>query len=397
MTVQPYRDRRRALRCGLTSAGSRALLGATRRWKTAVAILASPIFLAVGAVGCSSDLLGSSARRATPVTIRLENATASTTEFLLEALDASGDPISAASVQPVNIPVVTIGEGGVNFGVLTPVGAGAAVADGSLLPGGLGLFDVSATVQVPGFAATDGALYCGQMVRISAQTKVTEGLISLSGAGAGTPAFDEGSVGETGERYLRAGVDFECGETIVVRVGQDASGAGSSSAGAVAVIVPGASSPFGPIPNPGSSAGGQTPATIAIEVENRGAVIGTLRLEVTPSSGAVQEHLVTVPPSAVTTGTFACGTTFRLSASYPDPETPDDQDTERLVILTGDGTGALGFDEASVSRTGERYLVVGTHVSCGDTVHVVLRDDVEPIGFSGIGAFSGTVTVFQGN
>ena len=98
-------------------------------------------------------------------------------------------------------------------------------------------------------------------------------------------------------------------------------------------------------------------------------------------------------PNSSSTGDFACATQFQISSSFPNPETPEDRSTEALVILAGDGTGSLGFDENSVSREGERYLVLGTHLSCGDVVQVNLSGDVDPIGFSGLGVFSGRVEV----
>jgi hypothetical protein len=167
-------------------------------------------------------------------------------------------------------------------------------------------------------------------------------------------------------------------------------------------VAEGADSPFEPIVDPGTSSGDDPddpdadsdPSTIAIQVANQGAVIGTLRLEVTTSTGGTQDFEVTVPPAAITEGAFACGTQFKFVATYPDPENPEDQETERVVVLTGAGTGSLGFDEASVARNGERFLIVGSDVSCGDTVRVTLRDDVEPIGFQDLGVFSGSVEVF---
>jgi hypothetical protein len=347
---------------------------------------------------CSFDS-DSSARTTKPAVLRLENATASTIEVILEVLDDSGAVLDLAAVGAVEIPVVTITDSGVNFGVLDPIGASAAANTGNLDSQRL---ETSATVRVPGFAVSEGGVYCGQTLRITAQVDEDDSPIRLSGAGSGIPAFDEGSVGETGERYLLTDLDFVCGETIVVRIGEDQSGAGSSTSGTVAVVAEGADSPFEPIVDPGTSSGDDPddpdadsdPSTIAIQVANQGAVIGTLRLEVTTSTGGTQDFEVTVPPAAITEGAFACGTQFKFVATYPDPENPEDQETERVVVLTGAGTGSLGFDEASVARNGERFLIVGSDVSCGDTVRVTLRDDVEPIGFQDLGVFSGSVEVF---
>jgi hypothetical protein len=354
--------------------------------KTAAAIL-----VCVQGGACLPDL-APSARSANPVGIRIENATAVTAEVTIEALDANGNVIEANGSRGVEIPVVTITGSGVSYGVLDPIGASAAVADGTLAGSGSAVYATNATVRVPGFSTSQGPLYCGAWVRVTAETD-DDRTIRIVGAGAGTPTFDSGSVGESGERYFFSGLDFHCGQTIVVRVTENETGTGSSTTGTAAVVSAGEPSPFGEIVQPGSGAG--EPTTIAVQVQNLGAVIGTVRMEVTTSAGGTQQFTVTIPPGELTSGTFACGTLLRFAATYPDPETPEDQNTERLVILSGDGTGALGFDDASVSRTGERYLVVGSDVSCGDTVLVTLRDDLAPIGFSGISAFSGTVTVIS--
>lgn len=352
----------------------------------ALAVLVTPLLSA-----CSGDLLDPSARSTTtPVGVRIENATGATVQVQLEALDAQGETIVPSGNQAIEIPVVTITDSGVSYGTLTPIGAGAAAADGSL-GGDADAYATDATVRVPGFSTTQGPLYCGSWVRITAQADADDATIRIFGAGSGTRSFDSGSVGESGERYFLGGVDFECGQTIVVRVADSSSSATASATGTAVIISAGEESPFDPIVPPGSGEG--EPTTIDVQVQNTGAVIGTLRMEVTTSDGDTDNYTVTVPPAAITSGTFACGTQFKFTATYPDPETPDDQDTERMVILTGDGTGALGFDDASVARTGERYLVVGADVACGDTVRVTLRDDLAPIGFSGISAFSGSVTV----
>ncbi|HRX87459.1 MAG TPA: hypothetical protein P5572_20735 [Phycisphaerae bacterium] len=356
------------------------------------ALFALAALVGVLSAACSSDLFAPSARSATPVGIRVENATDSTVRVQVEALDANGDNITATGSQAVEIPVVTVDGSGVSFGVLDPIGASAAAAGGTL--GNSAAYATDATVRVPGYSTSQGPAYCGEWIRVTAKNDADDTDIRVFGAGSGTRAFDSGSVGETGERYFLSGVDFECGQTIIVRVAENESGTGSSTMGTAAVVSAGEGSPFDPIVPPGTGEG--TPTTITVEVQNTGAVIGTLRMDVTTSAGGTQEFVVTVPPDAVTAGDFACGTQFKFTATYPDPETPEDQDTERIVILSGDGTGAIGFDDASVSRTGERYLVVGEDVACGDTVRVTLHDDLAPIGFSGISAFSGEVTVTGG-
>lgn len=363
----------------------------TGSFRSVRTLSAATVLATLIGAGCTGDAYDATARTSKPAIVRLENATSSTINVVVDVLNADGEAIDATQTV-VEIPVVTITDAGVSYGVLTPIGASAAAQSGAL---GASAYDTTADVRIPGFQSSAGAVYCGSIIQITAQVDEDDTPIRLSGDGSGTPSFDRGSVGESGERYLIAGVDFECGEEIIVRVGQDLSGAGSATSGAVAVVAEGGTSPFDPIVNPGSDDDNETPdpTTITVQVENQGTVIGTMRLEVSTSSGGTQEFEVTVPPGATTQGDFACGTQLKLVATYPDPETPEDQDTERIVVLSGDGTGAIGFDDQSVSRNGERYLVVGSDVNCGDTVRVTIRDDVDPIGFQGIGVFSGTVTV----
>ncbi len=352
-----------------------------------------------GALSCSTQPLPQAADEDPPVAFRLENASAGAVTLTVEMLDRNGAAIeTAAAPQGVDIPVVTITPDGVNYATLNPIGAAAAAAAGNitdLTATGLDLAP-SADVRVPAFAISEGFLLCGAIARVTATLEDgDETPVPLFGAGTGTPGFDSGSIGETGQRYLVEGVHYTCGEAVVIRVGDAAAAVGDDVRGELAVVAGDEPSPFDPIEAPDDDDVDDTPTTVAIQVENLGSVIGTVRLIVATAAGNEQNFTVTVPPGAMSTGAFTCGTQFTVSASYPDPETPEDQETERLVILTGDGTGSPGFDSNSVSRQGDRILEVGAHVACGDTIRITIRDDVEPVGFSGAGAFSGTVEVFS--
>ncbi|GJM23828.1 MAG: hypothetical protein DHS20C16_02430 [Phycisphaerae bacterium] len=349
---------------------------------------------------------------------RIENATASPVQIMVEVLDADGNILDVGGGSgAVNIPVVTVTPGSVSFSTLEPIGAAAAALGGTSTDGGTGAdgeavvgsplaIGSQANVRVPGFSISEGFLACGEAIRITGQIESSEAAVSFSGDGTGTFGFDEGSVGDSGERFLVRTIHFDCGESVVIRVDSDGEGVGSDAgqraSGALAVVASGQASPFDPIVDPGDSGDGDgdsdTPPVstdVTIQIANEGSVISTSVVKLN-TGVEEQEFTVTVPPGSQTEGTFDCGTQFTISATYPNPETPDDLETEALVILSGDGTGAPGFDEVSVSREGERILVVGTHLNCGDTILVTLDDEVEPIGFQGIGVLSGTVEVIPG-
>jgi hypothetical protein len=346
---------------------------------------------------------------------RIENATASPVQIMVEVLDEDGNVLDVGGgFGVVSIPVVTVTPGSVSFSTLEPVGAAAAAlggttdggtgADGEAVVGSPLAIGSQANVRVPGFSISEGFLACGEAIRITGQIASSEAPVSFSGDGTGTFGFDEGSVGDSGERFLVRTIHFGCGDSVVIRVDTDGEGVGSDAnqraGGALAVVASGQASPFDPIVDPGDGGDGDgnsppVSTDVTIQIANEGSVISTAVVKLN-TGVEEQEFTVTVPPGSQTEGAFDCGTQFTLSATYPNPETPEDMETEALVILSGDGTGAPGFDEVSVSRQGERILVVGTHVNCGDTILVTLDDDVEPIGFQGIGVLSGTVEVIPG-
>ena len=80
-----------------------------------------------------------------------------------------------------------------------------------------------------------------------------------------------------------------------------------------------------------------------------------------PNGSLSNEAVVRVGPGSTTTGALLCDRHLLLSARLlgDNPET---------VLLTGDGTGTIGFDSGSVGEEGERLLVAGIDFSCVDTV-----------------------------
>ena len=88
----------------------------------------------------------------------------------------------------------------------------------------------SATVRVGPYAQSEGELLCGQEVVISVTVEdENTTAVLLEGSGAGTPGFDEGSLGLSGERTLLYDDHYGCGDTVVVRVVDDGTGVGGST------------------------------------------------------------------------------------------------------------------------------------------------------------------------
>ncbi len=106
---------------------------------------------------------------------------------------------------------------------------GTLVSDGSSGTGGSTI-----TVRVPAGDESSGTAACASRLSVAAfvitQTVgadgVTEGSIEtvLTGAGTGTPGFDEGSVGTDYTRQLELGTHFECNVTVTVTIEDDGIG-----------------------------------------------------------------------------------------------------------------------------------------------------------------------------
>jgi len=338
--------------------------------------------------------------------LRIENATASAARVVVELLDSQGQPIEGSQAgAAVDIPVVTITPGSVQFSTLTPVGA--AAGQGAAVSGFLA---TSSTVQVPGQETSEGGVFCAPVIRINATIGEGEQTVRLTGDGTGTPGFDSGSVGADGERFLVEGVDYVCGQAAVVRIDDDGA---TTASGRVAVVNAGSGSPFGStgfgdssgsgdsggdMGSNGTSGGDAPPELIRVRIDNQALRIATVDLIVGTTSGE-QTFSANVPANEATEGDFTCGTQLTITATFPEVNGGEAgaSDAQSVVILTGDGTGSEGFDDSSVSLNGERILVVGTHVDCGDTVLVTLQGDAgggsAPIGFEGLIVLGGSVEV----
>lgn len=315
--------------------------------------------------GPTSEMVG-------PLNFRIENATASTADV-----------------------TITIGEPAATAGRETPTDgaedrelAGRLIAEEDLA--------AEATVRVGAGTYSEGELLCGQQILISA-TVGNEGetLVLLEGSGTGTPGFDEGSVGLSGERTLLFDVHYACGDMVVIRIEDDGTGVGGSTSsvglGEVAVYVEGQVPPVGDLPvidpatgedeETADSSDGQTPAgtdTVSVTIDNQTGSGIALELRVGTGDTEADELIeVTVIGFGIANGVLACAQQVTLRALIIDSETGEDgaEPTLYQIMLSGDGTGAVGFDEATIGPGNTRILQQGEHFQCGDTILITILDD----------------------
>jgi hypothetical protein len=254
-----------------------------------------------------------------------------------------------------------------------------------------------AIVHVPGGRATSGSLACGHRVIVYAVVgEISSTVTKFGGDGSGTPGFDSGSVGTTGERYLLHAVDYACGDTIVVQLD-------SAENGRVTVVSPGESLPQ-TILDPGAEPGddgepdGPTGAspTVTFRVENATATAGDVTITRSGAAGGSGQDISTpvdvevrVPPGSFSLGEITCAELFTVRAEMTNA-------SSSAVLLTGDGTGTAGFDGASIGFDGERLLAFGDHYTCGQSIVVRITDDGSGIGTSASETPLGLVNVFRG-
>jgi len=313
-----------------------------------------------------------------PLSFRIENATASTADV-----------------------TITIGEPAATAGRETPTDgaedrelAGRFIAEEDLA--------AEATVRVGASTYSEGELLCGQQILISA-TVGDEGetLVLLEGSGTGTPGFDEGSVGLSGERTLLFDVHYACGDTVVIRIEDDGTGVGGSTSsvglGEVAVYVEGQVPPVGDLPVIDSDSpteedeatadgsDGQTPAgtdTVSVTIDNQTGSGIALELRVGTGDTEADELIeVTVIGFGIANGVLACAQQVTLRALIIDSETGEDgaEPTLYQIMLTGEGTGTAGFDEATIGPGNSRILQQDQHFQCGDTILITILDDASDV------------------
>jgi len=235
-----------------------------------------------------------------------------------------------------------------------------------------------ATIRVAAGAVTLGAIRCDAKVRISAV--VADNFLStvtLMGDGTGTTGFDSGSIGLQGERVLFNSLDFECADTILVRVTSD-------DGGEVRVVRP--DEPFpGPLNGDPSAPQGE----LTFRLENATASDANVLITGIATDGRSPPDpvQVLVPAGEFTSGAVACGFTYRIEGTIAG--------TVDNIIFDGDGTGTEGFDSGSVGQFGERFLVQFVHYGCGQTVVVAVTDDGSGVGSSVSETPIGAVTVYN--
>jgi len=256
-----------------------------------------------------------------------------------------------------------------------------------------------ATVRVGPGSYSEGEVRCGDEVLISATVgDSADRIVQLAGAGTGTPGFDEGSLGLSGERTLLFDVHYTCGDTVVVRVTDDGTGVGDSSSsvglGQVAIYAEGEVPAVGDlgsavVDTSGTDGGdattdgaGAPPDTVNLTIDNvTGSGIG---LELTAGTGDPDTDSlaqVTVLPFGIAHGSLTCAQQLGIRALIVDSESGQDggEPTLYQIVLTGDGTGTVGFDQATIGPGNVRFLVQGEHYHCGDTVLITILDDAAGI------------------
>jgi len=254
-----------------------------------------------------------------------------------------------------------------------------------------------ATIRVGPASYSEGEVRCGDEVLISATVgDGADRIVQLAGAGTGTPGFDEGSLGLSGERTLLFDVHYTCGDTVVVRVTDDGTGVGDSSSsvglGAVAIYNDGEVPPVGNLGSASGDTGGasdgpdasteEPPDTVNLTIDNvTGSGIG---LELTAGTGDPDKDSltqVTVLPFGIAHGSLTCAQQLGIRALIVDSESGQDGGEPILyqIVLTGDGTGTVGFDQATIGPGNVRFLVQGEHYNCGDTVQITILDDAAGI------------------
>ncbi len=304
----------------------------------------------------------------TSITVRLENATATTSDILITPTVAgSGDGPS-----PGGVP-----------SVLNPSDSAQTATPTS--------------VRVPAGQFTVGEIECGPAYTVSGTMVDDNGsVVQFTGDGTGTAGFDSASVGPDGERLLLFGDHYGCGNAIVVRITDDGSGIGANTnetaRGEVNVFSSGEAVPEPSLPDPNDPSDEQAVAEMTIVLVN--AVERVVQMNVATGSGMLvgsgginvaSEFNVRVPPGAQSTGTTPCAQEFVIAASHLEAKgttaAPDSGDgifagggsaIFHSVVLTGAGTGTEGFDSNSLAILRGRLLQLGTHFECGDTITVTV-------------------------
>ncbi len=236
-----------------------------------------------------------------------------------------------------------------------------------------------AIIRVEAGATTTGVVLCNARIEVAASV-IDTGLtpVTLAGDGTGTTGFDSGSVGLQGERVLFNTFDFECVDTILVRVNNPASGE-------VRVVRPGEE-----IPDPVDGGPAEERGDLTFRLDNATATDANIIISSTNTVEGVDppgQILVQVPPGEYTAGTLPCGFTYKIEGTI--------EGTSDSIVFDGEGTGTEGFDSGSVGPSGERFLQVDEHYLCKQTVVVTVTDDGTGVGSSVSETPTGTIDVYN--
>ena len=282
--------------------------------------------------------------------------------------------IENAAPNPLNVTIVV--------GVATE-----QQTTGSTLASATGMTTTETSVLVPAGNVTSGSIRCGSMITVTTQAAdASLTAIELAGDGTGTPGFDSGSAGTAGERFLLLATHFDCGDTVVIQL---------SSFGLGQITVVGQETAFPdpvmPIDAPDTpDQVDPTPRTASVRLENATFTAVDITINAQSEGDFVAPEAnpaVRVPAGQYSTGTLACGATYMVAAAMADAGAS-------TVLLTGDGTGTVGFDSSSIGLTGERLLVFGEHYACDGTIVVRITDDGSGIGLSTSDTPLGEVEVY---
>ncbi|MCP4247576.1 MAG: hypothetical protein GY778_11055 [bacterium] len=257
----------------------------------------------------------------------------------------------------------------------------------------------NATVRVESGTFTEGEMLCGNQVVISATVGDDDGTaVQLEGSGTGTPGFDEGSVGLSGERILLFGIHYDCQAALVLRIEDDGTGVGgSTSSVGLGVVTAYEATNLPPVGDLGdfdgdpasgdgadtdgaldSGTGDSAADTVDVKLDNQTESTIALEFQVgTGDADADAQTDVTVIPFGIVNGELACAQLVTVRAQIVEADSGEVGTEPKLfqVALTGDGTGTVGFDEQSIGPGNARFLVQGEHFECGQTVVVTILDD----------------------
>jgi hypothetical protein len=249
---------------------------------------------------------------------------------------------------------------------------------------------------VPPGEFTTGEVDCGGTLQVSAtMADASAAGVLLTGDGTGTIGFDSASVGLNGERLLVFDDDYECAETVVIRITDDGSGIGPSTSetplGEVNVFASGEVIPEPDLPDIEDIVEDPEVEEVVLVIANQtestvqvNFATGNGSLASSGGSDVTSQFDVRVPCGATTTGSSVCAQEYIIAAAHLEATATTYSEgggdifsggggiNYHGIVLTGDGTGTDGFDSNSIAVTRGRLLQLGPHFSCGDTVTVTI-------------------------